>query len=154
MVIRITYTLTFTCELAVVLPAGLVAADHTGDLLAVLVLGATALVVGALLADTVTGRDGRHGGPEAGRHGARLTGAEAASIEGVVKRQRGHGHRGDGGGGGGQEAGVPPDRGGGRHEGHVGHQGGRGGQQPGVRRQGANTRDRGVENGGDLMSRH
>ena len=44
MVIRIT-SLTFTRELAVVLPAGLVAADHAGDLLPVLVLGAAALVV-------------------------------------------------------------------------------------------------------------
>ena len=128
-------------------PTGLVAADHTRDLLTVLVLGpAAALVVGALLAD-VTGRDGRDRGPEAGGHGGHaLTGAEAAPIEGVMQGQRGHGHRGDGGRGRGQEAGVPPDGGGGRHEGHVGHQGD-GGQQAGT--EGADRRDRGgVENGG------
>ena len=138
MVIRITYTLTFTCELAVVLPAGLVAAHHAGDLLPVLVLGAAALVVRALLTD-VTGRDGRYRGPEAGGHRPRVTGAEA-SIEGVMQGQRGHGHGGDGGCRG-QEAGVPPDGGRGRHERHVGHQGG-----AGVR--GANTGHGGVENGG------
>ena len=134
-------TLTFTGELAVMLPAGLVAAHHAGDLLPVLVLGAGALVVRALLGD-VTGRDRRHRGPEPGGHGPRVTGTEAAT-EGVVQGQRGHGHRGDGGGRG-QEAGVPPDRGWGRHQGHVGHQAGHRGQQTGVRRQGA--RETGVEN--------
>ena len=134
-------TLTFTGELAVMLPAGLVAAHHAGDLLPVLVLGAGALVVRALLGD-VTGRDRRHCGPEAGGDGPRVTGTEAA-IESVMQGQRGHGHRGDGGGRG-QEAGVSPDRGWGRHEGHVGHQAGHRGQQAGVRRQGA--RDTGVEN--------
>ena len=135
-------------------PTGLVAADHTRDLLTVLVLVPGALVVRALLAD-VTGRDGRHRGPEAGRHGARLAGAEAAPIEGVVQGQRGHGHRGDGGRGRGQEAGVPPYRGGGRHEGHVGHQGdGGGGQQAGERTEGADGGDGGVENVGHLANSH
>ena len=50
------YNFTFTGELAVVFPTGLVVADHTDDVLPVLVLGASALVVGALLAHTVTGR--------------------------------------------------------------------------------------------------
>ena len=99
-------TLTFTGELAVMLPTRLVATHHTGDLLPVLVLGAGALVVRALLGD-VTGRDRRYCGPEPGGHGPRVTGTEAA-IESVMQGQRGHGHRGDGGGRG-QEAGVPPD---------------------------------------------
>ena len=98
--------ITFTGELAVMLPTGLVAAHHTGDLLPVLVLGAGALVVRALLGD-VTGWDRRHCGPEARGHGPRVTGTEA-TIESVMQGQRGHRHRCDGGGRG-QEAGVSPD---------------------------------------------
>ena len=55
---------TFAGELAVVLAAALVVADHAHDVLPVLVLGAAALVVGALLADVITGREGGDCGAE------------------------------------------------------------------------------------------
>ena len=55
--------LTLAGELAVVLAAGLVAADYAGDLLSVVVLQAGALVVRALLAGVaVRGEGGGEGG--------------------------------------------------------------------------------------------
>ena len=62
--------LTLAGELAVVLAAGLVAADHAGDLLSVVILQAGALVVRALLAGVAVRRKGgsEGGGAAAPQH--------------------------------------------------------------------------------------
>ena len=46
------------------LATGLVVTDHTDDVLSILILGPGTLVVGALLADVITGREGGDCGAE------------------------------------------------------------------------------------------